>query len=83
MTLTVKLGAELERALARRSAERGLTKSAVVKRALVEHLAREPESAYDAGRDLFGRLGSGDGSLSAHRREKYAALVDAKHRSRR
>jgi hypothetical protein len=83
MTLTVKLEPVLERTLARRSAERGVPKSVVVKEALVEYLAREPTSAYEAGKDLFGRSGSGDGKLSAQRRERYATLVDAKQRSRR
>ena len=83
MTLTVKLDAELERTLARRSAERGVPKSTVVKEALTEYLAREPVSAYDAGRDLFGRHGSGDGKLSARRREEYAAIAHAKQRRRR
>ena len=83
MTLTVKLDPDLERALARRSEERGVPKSVVVKEALVEHLAREPASAYEAGRDLFGRHGSGEGDLSLRRREHYARLVDAKQRRRR
>ncbi|MGH8675357.1 MAG: CopG family transcriptional regulator [Burkholderiales bacterium] len=83
MTLTVKLDPDLEQTLARRSAERGVPKSTVVKEALVEYLAREPVSAYEAGRDLFGRHGSGDGKLSARRREEYAAIAHAKQRRRR
>lgn len=83
MTLTVKLDPELEQTLARRSAERGVPKSVVVKEALVEYLAREPVSAYQAGRDLFGRHGSGHGKLSAERRERYAAIIGEKRRRRR
>jgi len=83
MTLTVKLGPALEQALARRCAERGVPKSVVVKTALAEHLAQEPASAYEVGKDLFGRHGSGAGDLSMRRRERYAELVDAKRRSRR
>lgn len=83
MTLTVKLDRELEQALARRSAERGVPKSVVVKRALVEYLAKEPVSAYTAGKDLFGRHGGGEGDLTASRRERYAEIVDAKRRRRR
>ncbi len=83
MTLTVKLDPALEQTLARRSAERGVPKSTVVKEALIEYLAREPVSAYEAGKDLFGRHGSGDGKLSARRREHYAAIVNAKRRGRR
>jgi hypothetical protein len=83
MTLTVKLGPELERALARRSAERGVPKSAVVKQALIEHFAKEPVSAYELGKDLFGRHGGGKGDLSVRRREYFAEMIDAKHRRRR
>ncbi len=83
MTLTVKLEPAMERALARRSAERGVPKSVVVKQALAEYLAREPVSAYEAGKDLFGRHGSGERDLSVRRRERYAELIDAKHRRRR
>ena len=83
MTLTVKLDPEMERALARRSAERGVPKSVVVKQALAEYLAKEPVSAYEAGKDLFGRYGSGERDLSVRRRERYAELIDAKHRRRR
>ena len=82
MTLTVKLDRDLEQALARRCAERGVPKSVVVKRALAEYLAKEPVSAYEAGKDLFGRHGGG-GDLSARRRERYAEIVDAKRRRRR
>jgi hypothetical protein len=83
MTLTVKLDPELERALARCSAAGGVPKSVVVKRALSEYLAKEPASAYEAGKNLFGRYGSGEGDLSVRRRERYAELVDAKRRRRR
>ena len=83
MTLTVKLDPEMERALTRQSADRGVPKSVVVKLALTEFLAKEPTSAYLAGKDLFGRHGSGESDLALRRREHYAELVDAKHRRRR
>jgi hypothetical protein len=83
MTLTVKLEPEMERALARCSAADGVPKSVVVKRALSAYLAREPASAYEVGKDLFGRYGSGEGDLSVRRRERYAELVNAKRRRRR
>jgi hypothetical protein len=83
MTLTVKLDPELEQALSRCSAERGVPKSVVVKHALAEYLAKEPASAYETGKDLFGRHGSGAGDLSMRRRERFAEIVDAKRRRRR
>jgi DNA-binding NarL/FixJ family response regulator len=51
--------------------------------ALAGDLAKEPVSAYEAGKDLFGRHGGGKGALLARRRERYAKLVDAKRRRRR
>ncbi len=83
MTLTVKLDPDLEKALLRRSVAVGVPKSVVVKRALTEYLAKDPVSAYEVGKDLFGRQGSGEGDLSMRRRERYAELIDAKRRRRR
>lgn len=83
MTLTVKLDPDLEQALVERSAALGVSKSAVVKEALAEHLAKLPVSAFEAGKDLFGRFGSGTGNLSLRRRERFAELVRAKRRRRR
>ena len=83
MTLTVKLDPELERTLARRSAERGVPKSTVVKEALMQYLGHGPVSAYEAGKELFGRHGSSDGRLSTRRREIYAAVAHSKRRRRR
>ena len=82
MTLTIKLKLELEQELARRSAELGVAKSVVVKYALAEYLAKPPLTAYEAGKDLFGRYGSGEGDLTMRRRERYAALVDTKRHRR-
>lgn len=42
----------------------------------------EALSAYEAGKDFFGRFGSGKGGVSACRREIYAEVVDAKRRLR-
>lgn len=83
MALTVRLDPYLERSLTQRSADRGVPKSVVVKDALVEYLTREPVSAYEAGKSLFGRFGSGAGKLTTQRGARYAALVDVKQRRRR
>lgn len=82
MKLSVELEPELERALARCSAADGMPKSVIVKRALSAYLAREPVSAYEAGKDLFGRYGSGEGDLSGSRRERFEELMSAKRRRR-
>jgi hypothetical protein len=83
MTLTIELDPKLKQALARRSADLGVSRSVVVKWALAEYLANELVSAYEAGKDLFGRHGSGEGNLSARRREYHAEIVEEKRRLRR
>ena len=83
MTLTVKLDRDLEAQLAERSRAEGSTKSAIVQSALRAYFERGRKSAYELGKYLFGRRGSGTGDLSTRRRDHYAALVDAKRRRRR
>lgn len=82
MTLTVKLHPKLETLLAARSRAEGSTKSAIVQSALRDYFARRPASAFELGKNLFGRRGSGKDDLSTRRRDYYAELADAKHRRR-
>lgn len=83
MTLTVKLDRELETLLIARSRAERSTKSAIVQAALRAYFERRQASAYELGKDLFGRRGSGTADLSTRRRDYYADLVDAKRRRRR
>ncbi len=83
MTLTVKLDREMETLLAERSRSEGCSKSAVVHTALRAYLVREPASAYELGKQLFGKHGSGSADISTQRRRYYADLIDAKRRDRR
>jgi hypothetical protein len=82
MTLTVKLDADLETLLAARSRAAGSTKSAIVQSALRDYFAHRPASAFELGKHLFGRRGSGKGDLSTRRHAYFAELVDAKRRRR-
>lgn len=79
MRLTVKLGPELELELSKKSEEQGISRSAVVKQALIEYFAKEPPSAYELGKDLIGRYSSGKSDGSTHRHGLYAEIVNAKH----
>ena len=83
MTLTVKLDRDLEALLIARSRAEGSTKSAIVQAALRAHFEHRRASAYDLGKGLFGRRGSGTTDLSTRRRDYYADLVDAERRRRR
>ncbi len=82
MTLTVKLDPDLETLLTARSRAERSTKSAIVQSALRDYFDRRPASAYELGKNLFGRRGSGKDDLSTRRRDYYAELADAKRRHR-
>ena len=83
MTVTVKLDPSLEALIAARSRAEGSTKSAIVQAALHAYLERNPKSAFELGKDIFGKRGSGKPDLSERRHDYYAALADAKRRRRR
>lgn len=73
--MTVKLDAPLERALRSRCASQGRTASALMRDALATYLAlnaAHAPSAYELGKDLFGRC-SGSVTLASERK---AALVE-------
>ena len=62
MTITIRLPAKLEANLRARLGRRRVGLSDFVRDAIAEKLQREPEqtpSAYELGKSLFGRYGSG------------------------
>jgi hypothetical protein len=83
MTLTVKLEPALEALIAARCRAEGSTKSAIVQEALRAYLERNPKSAFELGKEVFGKRGSGRSDLSERRHDYYADLANAKRRSRR
>ncbi len=81
--LTVKMEAELERELEVAARASGLTKSEFVRRGLHDAIARVKKgakpSAWDLGKDLFGKASSGNPELSQTRaREIIRARRNAK-----
>ena len=64
--LTVRLPQALEDRLNQAAAAERRTKTQVIRAALENYLEaqRSKRSAFELGEDLFGRYGSGDGSLS-------------------
>lgn len=82
--LTVKMEAELERELEAAARAEGLTKSEFVRRGLSEAIARTRKKAakptpWDLGKDLFGKVASGNPDLSQTRaRDLVAARRHAK-----
>ena len=79
--LNVRLSDDYEKELERYCLDSGLTKSSVVKEALVAYLSqrRKAKSAYEAGADLFGQEGSGVANNSVSYKQKLKAKLNAKH----
>ena len=83
MTITIRLPENLEADLRARLEQRSVALSDFVRDAIAEKLQREPErppSAYDLGKDLFGKHGSGRSNLSTSRKAVLSELLRAKHR---
>ena len=80
MTITIRLPAKLEADLRTRLGRAKL--SDFVRDAIAEKLEREPEgtSAYDLGKDIFGKHGSGRRDLSTNRKAILKEVLRAKHR---
>ncbi len=82
--MTVKLAPALEHSLRQRSAALGRPASALIREALQAYLDSTPAaaaSAYDLGKDLFGRH-RGPADLAATRKQAAADEWAEKHRRR-
>jgi predicted transcriptional regulator len=79
--LNVRLSDDTEKELARYCLDEGVSKSTVVKEALVAFLAqhRKSGSAFEAGADLFGQEGSGSTNNSVSYKEKLKEKLHAKY----
>jgi Arc/MetJ-type ribon-helix-helix transcriptional regulator len=83
MTITIRLPEKLEADLRARLDAQGVGVSDFVREAIVEKLEREPAkkpTAYDLGKDLFGKHGSGRDDLSTNRKAILGEILRAKHR---
>jgi hypothetical protein len=82
MTITIRLPTKLENELRTRLDQRGARLSDFVRDAIAEKLGRDPArppSAYDLGKELFGRHGSGRRDLSSNRKAILNEMLRAKH----
>jgi Arc/MetJ-type ribon-helix-helix transcriptional regulator len=80
--MTVRLPEELEAHLRARLDAQGVGLSDFVREAIGDKLEREPEqrpSAYDLGKDVFGKYGSGRDDLSTGRKQTLDEFLRAKH----
>ena len=82
MTITIRLPTELEADLRARLERRQVGLSDFVRDAIAEKLEREPDrapSAYELGKELFGKHGSGRNDLSTNRKAVLSEILRAKH----
>lgn len=79
--LNVRLSEDTEKELLQYCQAEGITKSMLVKEALVAYLAqkRKSKSAFEAGADLFGLEGSGSTDRSTSYKTKIKEKLNAKY----
>jgi hypothetical protein len=82
MAISVRLEKELERALTALARREGVTRSDLLRQCLREFLARKRlgKSAWEIGKDLFGKVGSGRSDLSSRRKAIVREKIRAKNR---
>ncbi len=86
MVFSLRLPKKLEQGLARAAKAAGTTKSDYVRRCLEEKLAQPKMTlaeAYEMGKDLFGKHGSGRGDLSRNTGQIAREIMRAKASRRR
>ena len=79
--ISLRLSDDLDEKLNQISKNEKISKSEVVKRALVLYFDdyQKKHSAYDLGTDLFGKYGSGNGSLSQNYKQILKGKLREKH----
>jgi hypothetical protein len=82
MTISLRLSKKLETALAQAARLAGVSKSEFVRRCLEKELTAEQSrpSAYELGKDLFGKVGSGRGDLARNAEKILRQMFHAKAR---
>ncbi len=79
--ISVRLPKELENQINALTKEKKITKSEIIKEALVLYLEKSEkiESSYDLGKDLFGKYGSRNGNLSSEYKSKVKEKIHEKN----
>ena len=79
--LNVRVNKELEEKLKQYSQQKNLSKSSVVKEALVQYFKREEinQMPYALGEDLFGLEGSGNANASTQYKKTLKQKLNEKH----
>jgi hypothetical protein len=79
--ISLRLSNDLDEKLNQISKNEKISKSEIVKRALVLYFEdyQKTHSPYDLGSDLFGKYGSGDGTLSQNYKNILKGKLREKH----
>ncbi len=79
--ISLRLTAELESKLNKVSKNENVSKSEIIKRALVLFFAeyRKKHDPFELGKDLFGKFGSGKGTLSRDYKKIFYGKLREKH----
>lgn len=79
--ISMRLPADLERKLSATAQSSRVTKTELIRRALVRFFEKEEGRAapFDLGKDLFGAAASGKGNLSRDYKELLRRSLGAKH----
>ena len=79
--LSVRLPGELEKKVKQLATSEGRTKTEIIRTALEAYVNSRDQaaSAYDIGKSLFGRHGSGRGDLSISYKRKVKERIREKH----
>jgi RHH-type transcriptional regulator, rel operon repressor / antitoxin RelB len=79
--ITLRLDPDLEKEVSVTAKNMGLTKSDLIRRSILEYLEKlEKPSAWQLGKDYFGRYSSGQNNLSVDRKKILKEKLRAKRR---
>ena len=77
--ITIRLDKNLEQQVNNTAKHLGLSKSELIRKSIKEYLRKlQQPSAWEMGKELFGRYSSGQGNLSSDRKELLKSIVKAK-----
>lgn len=86
MTISIRLEPEVDRKLAAAASQEGVSKSEFVRRCLAKELDARPvdrgKLAWELGKDVFGKHGSGRSDVSENDEKILDEIFDAKRRHR-
>ena len=84
MSVTVRLPLPLEKELARAASRKRVSKSQLIRDCLQAFLNAENEAplAWEPGKNLFGKVGSGRSDLSQNRKQIVRDKLNSGHRRR-